>query len=171
MAKVYYRGTVQDRFPMKSSNKGTDGIEIVIDIHSKKYGIEFQPIDRITRRVNIYFPKGGNHEYALKKLRYAGWDGGGLSDLKLVGKDVDVVGEVETYEGQDREKFDLPLPPREGGSGFGNEKSEEAGLAIDAILSSAPIDIDAAKEAEDQTSAGEMSAAPDTGFDEDGVPF
>lgn len=168
MAKRFYQGTVQDHYPMKSSNKGTDGIEFVVDLHSAKYDNEWQPIEKITRRVNVWFPKGKSHEYSLKKLRHAGWTGGGLAELDLVGKDIEVVGEMETYEGKEREKFDLPLPPR--GGSFGGEKSEEAGLAIDAILQSAPVDLDAAAEAEAQAPA-ESSAAPAPAIDDDDVPF
>jgi len=163
MTRATYSGTVQDVFPIQSKVKGTDGIEIVLDLQSKKFGNEFQPIERVTRRVWLWFPKGRSHEYSLKKLRAAGWKGGGLGSLsEIVGTEIEVVSEIETFEGQDREKFDLPLPTL---AGSGGTNSEAAGLAIDAILQSAPIDPDAAD------AAPSTAAAPAPVVNSDDVPF
>ena len=167
MTRATYRGTVQDIYPIQSSVKGTDGIEITVDLGSKLFGNDgFQPIERITRRLWVWFPKGKSHEYSLKKLRGAGWNGGGLESLsELVGQEIEVVSEIETFEGQDREKFDLPLPRRDGGTG--GTTSDAAGLAIDAILQSAPIDPDAADAAPSAPSA----ASPAPAVNPDDVPF
>ncbi len=167
MTQATYKGTVQDVQPVQSSKKGTDGIEMIVDLRSKDYGLEgFKPIERITRRLRLWFPKGRSHEYSLKKLRAAGWRGGGLESLsELVGREIEVVSKIETFEGRDQEKFDLPLPRRDGGTG--SPTSEAAGLAIDAILQSAPIDPEAA----DAAPSSRPSASPAPAVNPDDVPF
>lgn len=166
MSKRYYRGTIRDHFPMKSSNKGTDGLEFVVDLDQVKVGDEWGPMgDPITRRVWLWFPRGKSHELSLKKLRFAGWNGGSLGELDLVGKEVEVEGTLEKYNGEDRERFDFPLPRKSGGFD-GSDRSEEAGLAIDAILQSAPTDLFIDREAD----GGGASEVPESGDDED-TPF
>lgn len=163
MTRSTYIGKVQDILPIQSKVKQTDGIEMVLDLQSKKYGDEFRPIERVTRRVWLWFPKSKSHEYSLKKLRAAGWTGGGLGSLsEIVGTEIEVISEIETFEGVDREKFDLPLPRL---AGSGGTNSEAAGLAIDAILQSAPIDPDAAD------AAPSTAPAPAPVVDSDDVPF
>lgn len=128
-----YGGTIKDHAAIKSAKKGTPGIQFEIDLNYKMNGDEWEPIEKITRSIWLYFPEGGDHSISLKKLEHAGWPGGPLSSMDLRGQNVEVVSEMEHYEGKDREKFDFPLPPR----GI-SETSKDAELAIDRILMAAP---------------------------------
>jgi len=92
---------------MKSANKGTPGIEITVDLDEVKRGSAYEPMDKITRTLVVYFSKGGDHSWSLKKLRHAGWKGGGLDSLDLNGNRVEVIGKDEEYDGDVTEKFDL----------------------------------------------------------------
>lgn len=54
-----------------------------------------------------------NVEYIVAKLRHAGFSGTEFTELNLVGADVFCVCAHDSYQGQEREKWDLALPPRE----------------------------------------------------------
>lgn len=131
---AYYQGTIVDHFPMESANKGTPGLEFTVTLKTKKVGAKWEPIDHRDRRLWIYFPTGGDHSWSMKKLAHAGFKGGSLKNMDLKGNDCEVVSEWEKYEGKEREKFDLAFP-----GGQKSERSEDAFLAIDAILQSEPM--------------------------------
>lgn len=160
-----HRGIVKDVIPIKSKAKGTPGLEFEIDVDEVKEGEEFVTADAITRNVTIYFPTSSAEarEISLRKLRRAGWPGGGLDSVgkALIDQRVEVVSFEEEYEGEWKTKWDFPSGQ------FKSERSEDAGLTIDAILMSAPVDSSAAAE---PALAGAASKAPPMD-DDDSVPF
>jgi len=52
-------------------------------------------------------------DFAMQKLRYAGFDGDRFEDLDLVGATVRCAVSHRPYEGRTYEQWDLALPPRE----------------------------------------------------------
>ncbi len=136
MGERFYRGTIRKHLPI-TAKTGTPGIEFEVDIKTvKNPGQEWRESVPMTRRVSIWFPTGGDHSYSLKKLRHAGWRGGGLDAMDLTGNTAELSGTDEEYQGRMVEKFELCFPPRE------TQVSESAALTIDAILQSAPVDLD-----------------------------
>lgn len=133
MAEKYYRGTIRKHLPVTAST-GTPGIEFEIDIDQVQHAGGYVASTPMARRVSIWFPTGGDHSYSLKKLRHAGWKGGGLNELDLCGNTAELIGKEEEYQGRIVEKFELAFPRKE------SQVSESAALTIDAILQSAPID-------------------------------
>ena len=134
MGERYYRGTIRKHLPV-SAQTGTPGIEFEVEINEvKQAGRDWESSVPMTRRVSVWFPASGDHSYSLKKLRHAGWRGGGLSEMDLTGNTAELISKDEEYQGRTVEKFDLAFPPRE------TQVSESAALTIDAILQSAPVD-------------------------------
>jgi len=147
MGERYYRGTIRKHLPV-SAQTGTPGIEFEVDINEvKQAGRDWESSVPMTRRVSVWFPANGDHKYALKKLRHAGWRGGGLSEMDLTGNTAELSATDKEYKGRTVENFELALPPR-----GETPISESAALTIDAILQSAPVD----------TSPAPEKAAPDT---------
>jgi hypothetical protein len=130
---AFYRGVIEEHVVMKSANKGTPGIEFKISIREKKHQGKWVPVDWFERRTWLYFPADGDVSYAMKKLAFAGYDGTGLASLNMRGNAVELVSNVETYKGKEREKFEMALP---GGGGEMSESNDNAFLAIDAVLQS-----------------------------------
>lgn len=160
MSRRYYNGVVQDCIPMKSANKGTPGLEFKIDVDERKEGDSFQKITPITRTVWLYFPTDSEkaREISLRKLRRAGWPGGGLQDLDLIGKRVELQSDEEEYDGKIREKFDFVM------GDFKSDRNEDAGNTIDAILRSAPVEAG-------QSAQPALASASKAPVDDDEVPF
>jgi hypothetical protein len=130
-----YRGVIENHVTMKSKDKGTPGIEFRVNLREIQQAGAWKPIDWIDRDCTIYFSPGGDHSWSMKKLAFAGFTGGvPLSQMNLRGNTVEVVSNFETYDGKEREKFELSLPPREPSAADGN-----AELAIDAVLSAMPV--------------------------------
>jgi len=132
-----YKAVWKDTTPIKSANKGTPGLEILIELTYKKVGEgpdDWEPIPvRPERRIWLYFPVNGNSEVSIKKLRATGWTGQHLSSVsQMHGKTIEVYSTTQVYEGKERERFDIASGPKEG------EFSLDAFRAIDAILQSAP---------------------------------
>jgi hypothetical protein len=141
MSERYYRGKIRKHLPVEAKT-GTPGIEFEVDISQEKNGDGWVNCALMTRRVSLWFKAGGDNSYSLKKLRHAGWQGGGMVGMDLTGNTAELVSKEEEYQGQIREKWDLAFPPREE-----TQVSDSAALAIDAILQSAPIDISQAAQA------------------------
>ncbi len=131
---AFYQATIVDHLPMVSANKGTPGIEFTVTLTAKKTGAKWEPMDHRDRRLWLWFPPGGDHSWNMKKLKHAGFKGGTLSQMNLAGNQCEVISDWEKYEGKEREKFELALP-----GGQKSERSEDAFLAIDAILQSEPM--------------------------------
>lgn len=131
----FYRGVVLNHFEMQSAQKKTPGIEFKISVREIKQGDEWIGVQWMEVNVWIYFSKMGNPEMSLRKLAFAGLRPGvGLRQMDLTGNTVQLTSKREEYNGNFREKFDLALPPRQP-----TEKSEDAFLAIDAILQAHPV--------------------------------
>lgn len=166
---------------MVSANKGTPGIEFTIVLKQRKYQNTWEEIDWRERRVWLYFAPGGDHSWNMKKLAFAGHSGGGLTTMDLRGKTAEVIGSNETHEGKEREKFELALP-----GGFSrSEPSDDAFLAIDAILQSSTVPGDVKPAALEETTGravdrpaavtpgavAERQAVPPTSLPDDEIPF
>lgn len=183
-----WKGIVEDHVTMKSKKKGTPGIEFLVMIREQKIGTTFEPCQWFERTVAVYFSPGGDHSWSLKKLAFAGYvEGTPLSEMNLCGNTVELVSEPEIgTDGKEREKFELALPPR----GM-SQADDDAELAIDAILSSSPIeniklpsqlDADAAPDpnakpagsiaggSRDTSAGSPAEVPPESNFDDD-VPF
>jgi len=173
-----YRGIIESHVASKSAKKGTPGIEFTISIREKKIGADFVPCQWFTRSCWVYFPAGGDPTMNLKKLAFAGFEGGPLSEMDLEGNTVEVIGKMETYQGKEREKYELGLPARKPA-----EKDDDAYLAIDSVLQAAEVpDVDRpaaidpeAKQPADAVASGSdkpaRDEAPATPIDDDDVPF
>jgi len=74
---------------------------------------EHHPVDGKwdrTIRVVISPDNADSMDYALRKLRYAGFMGERFEDLNLVGADVRCYVKEDKYDGKDVEQWDLALP-------------------------------------------------------------
>ena len=173
-----YRGIIKSHHAFRSESKGTPGIELQVSVTARQGANGWEGINPMTRTVRVYFPDGGDHSWSVKKLAYAGHKGGSLSGMNLVGNPCELSSKLETYEGKEREKFELALPPAAGFS----EPSEDAFLAIDAILQSESVEgITPVGSPQSEAPAGTppqsapMNSAPTNGVpsqtNEDEIPF
>lgn len=134
----FYRGKVVDHYSIESSKKRTPGIEFLVAVQEQKTESgTWEPAKQQKQiRCNLWFAPGKDHSHAIKKLCYAGYDGGGLEKLSIIGKTVELSTHVEFWDGREIEKFELALP---GGVLTKSAKSDAAFLAIDSILQSAKL--------------------------------
>ncbi len=171
-----YRGAIESHQAIKSQKKGTPGIKFVCTVREVLRGSGWEPCQWREVDATLWFPPGGDFSWNLKKLAFAGYTGGGLSSMNLSGNACELTSEIETYNGKEREKFELALPPNDGGP------SEDAFLAIDAILQSSavPAGIEAAKPGENVSpgaapasgpSASAPAPEPEASSWDDDVPF
>jgi len=133
-----YRGTIEDHIAMESEKKKTPGIEFSVTLKEKNIDGKWEPIERMSRRFRMYFSQkpGADHSYSMKKLAFAGYKGEGLAKMNLRGNGCEVWSKMEPDStGKEHENFELALPA----SGSKTEKSDDAFLAIDSILQSAPM--------------------------------
>lgn len=163
---MQYRGIINDIIEIESANKGTPGLQFDMELTYKKNGDDWVPIDSMKRSVWLYFPDGDKpREITLKKLAVIGWSGGPIEQSGLIGKEVTVESRIENYQGEDKEKFDFPMPDRVGG-----QRSEQAKMKIDQILSAAPVpDVGDQEEKQLQSAPAESPApqtVPDASIDE-----
>ena len=135
---AFYQAKLDDHFPTTSSKKGTPGIHFSGTILAEKRGEEFVPVTPRNVSFQMWFSSTSKkqRDFNLKKLAHAGFQGGGLAGLNLAGKLVELSSHTESYNGSDSEKFELALPPGEGGGGGNYERDDQAGLAIDALFAS-----------------------------------
>jgi len=167
-----FRGTVISHKAVKSEQKKTPGLEFLVAVHEKKRGAEWVQLpSEFNRVVTLWFKEGGNHEWTMKRLAFAGYSGGPLSQMKLAGRTVELECREESYKGKAQERYELALPERT------TESDEDAFLAIDAILGSEPLpDVEGAAQSAvstpDENPVDKFydseDSAPD---DDDGVPF
>lgn len=163
----YHTGIVKDVVPTKSKNAGTPCLELTIDVDEIKEGEEYVGCEPITRTVYLYFPPGSEQarEISLRKLKRAGWAGGGLQSVEkeLGERRVELISFEELYNGDWKTKWDLPA------GAFKSERSEDAGLTIDAILQSAPVE--PGESAQPAAVGAKSSARPAAPIDDDDLPF
>ena len=63
-----------------------------------------------TARILIDVKSEDSMNYAMLKLRYAGFDGESFNDLDLEGRDIRCVNSPAPYKGKERDQWDLALP-------------------------------------------------------------
>ena len=124
-----YRGIVESHQAMKSSKKQTPGIEFIVSVRQVKIGNDFKDCQWMEKTVTLWFPPGSDPAMNLRKLAFAGHDGGSLRDMNLVGNTVELIGTMETYKNRQRERFELGLPGR-----AASAPDDDAFAAIDAVL-------------------------------------
>ena len=94
-----------------------------------KIGNDFKDCQWMEKTVTLWFPPGSDPAMNLRKLAFAGHDGGSLRDMNLVGNTVELIGTMETYKNRQRERFELGLPGR-----AASAPDDDAFAAIDAVL-------------------------------------
>lgn len=85
-----------------------------------------------TLRVVVDASSEQSMEFALKKLRYAGFDGDSFADLDLRGVECRAICDHTQYKGKDRENWDFALPPLERGAV--NDLDRSTARRLDAIF-------------------------------------
>lgn len=66
-----------------------------------------------TLRIVVDSDSPDSLDYAMRKLRYAGFDGDSFADLNLEGREVRVRNDPQEYKGKLCDSWDFALPPRE----------------------------------------------------------
>ena len=128
-----YVGMIKSVVEIESQQKGTPGLEFTVEINYKRSGEDWIPVDSYSRRIWLYLPDDSTaREITMKKLATLGWTGGPIENAGLAGKEVEIVSKMEVYKGEEKERFDFPLPDRES-----SNRSDSAKLKIDQILSAA----------------------------------
>lgn len=117
-----YNLTVIDQAWMESRN-GSDMLALKTRVESQVVE-EYQDGELVHREalVSQNYPRTiyivfsqNNAEYAIAKLRHAGFTGRTFDELNLVGNKVIGVCTEGTYKNEPSEQWDLALPPRDGG--------------------------------------------------------
>jgi len=131
-----YRGVIEEHVAMQSARKGTPGIEFRVRLAERwdETNAQWLATGTCYRRVWLWFPPNVSNEWNMKKLAFAGYRGGGLSAMDLVGNACEVESSDDTYNGEQTVRWELALP-----SQTKTEASADAFLAIDAVLQSEPV--------------------------------
>lgn len=105
-------------------------------IHRGEDGSEYEDSvdrDQYDRRIQMLIDPNDvqSQDFAMKKLRYAGFEGDSFSDLDLVGKDIRARCTHGEYNQKPKEDWDFALPDRES-----NAKPLDSGMArkLDALF-------------------------------------
>lgn len=89
--------------PLAEIIRGPDGEETFNDVPPSQYDA--------TLRMVVDPKNEKSMDFALKKLRYAGFVGESFADLNLVGAEIRCMNEHSDYEGKTYDQWDFALPP------------------------------------------------------------
>lgn len=92
---------------------GTGNPMIVLTVVPKArvdmQGVEHTIHEPVEKVINMAITPG-TREFAMQRLRHAGFDGKSMAELQLVGRYVDCFCTHEEYKGRTRDKWELSIP-------------------------------------------------------------